>query len=126
MHVFILREGLMGPLFSDRARMARHCEVWAAALGKGDLLAPGTEVESDGGINLNRLARRVPRRHHVHRVRHGIHAMHHQFTETSSDIIANTFDGMNISNRTRPNQLTGFWIVPWELKGSAIMVPTAP
>ena len=50
MRAFILRGGLTGPLFSDRASMALHCGVWAGAMGKGDLSAPGTEPESGGGI----------------------------------------------------------------------------
>ena len=43
---------MTGPFVLDRASRALHGGVWAGALGKGDLSAPGTEPEFGGDIRL--------------------------------------------------------------------------
>ncbi len=46
MRAFILRGGLTGPFFLDRASMALHCGVWAGALGKGGVSGAKTRMSN--------------------------------------------------------------------------------
>jgi len=62
MRAFILRGGLTGPCFSDRASMAPHCGVWAGAMGKGDLSVR----------ELNRIRWGIKRFVGTHRTRPGL------------------------------------------------------
>jgi hypothetical protein len=43
--------------------------------------------------------------------------MHHEFTETTGHIMADPFNGMNISHRSTPNPFAGFRIVPGRVEG---------
>ena len=62
--------------------------------------------------DFHRLPRRIPGRDHVHRMRDGVHDVHHQFTETTGDVMADPLRRMNIRDRAGPDPFARFGIMP--------------
>ena len=57
--------------------------------------------------HLDRLARRVPRRHDVHRMRHRVMDLHHQLAETAVHSVPHRLDRPDIRNGAAPDRLPG-------------------
>ena len=76
----------------------------------------GRHLEGHGSPGFQRhfhgLTRRIPRGHHVDRMRNRIHDLNHQFTETAAHSIPHGFHRVNVHHRTGPLGLAGRRIMP--------------